>query len=68
MKNILLFLILFYATFSAQQNLKITGKIINSEDSENAGSLYSLYISREGKLDDAVMLDAINRINVKIME
>ncbi len=36
MKNILLFLILISTTFSAQQNLKINGKIINSDKEKNS--------------------------------
>lgn len=50
MKNILLFLILFYATFSAQQNLKITGKIINSDKEKNGFPMMIYLLDQDNHL------------------
>lgn len=50
MKNIILFLILFSATFSAQQNLKINGKIINSDKEKNGAPIVIYLLDNDNQL------------------
>ena len=50
MKNIILFLILFSATFSAQQNLKINGKIINSDKEKNGVPIVIYLLDNDNQL------------------
>jgi hypothetical protein len=50
MKNILLFLILISATFSAQQNLKINGKIINSDKEKNGAPIVVYLLDNDNQL------------------
>ncbi|WP_313098206.1 outer membrane beta-barrel family protein [Epilithonimonas sp.] len=50
MKNILLFLILISTTFSAQQNLKINGKIINSDKEKNGVPIVIYLLDNDNQL------------------
>jgi len=50
MKNILLFLILISATFSAQRNLKINGKIINSDKEKNGAPIVIYLLDNDNQL------------------
>ena len=44
------------------------GKIINSGDIETGDFLYSLYISREGKIEESEMKTALENISISITE
>ncbi len=50
MKNILLFLILISATFSAQQNLKINGNILNSDKEKNGAPIVVYLLDNDNQL------------------
>ena len=44
------------------------GSIIDSENSSKRSMLFSLYISREGKVEDSVMQSALENVSVEITE